>query len=93
MTSTLFTIISQIKTAPLPNVDDSTTVKVLLQLTFGIAGALAVLFLVWGGFKYVTSQGEPDRIAKAKDTILYSVIGLVVTIASYGIVAYVTSWL
>lgn len=93
MTSAMFTIISQISTAPLPKVDDSTTVTVLLQLTFGIAGALTVLFLVWGGFKYVTSQGEPDRIAKAKDTILYSVIGLVVTIASYGIVAYVTRWL
>lgn len=82
---------AQISPAPLPQVDDASFMGNFLPIIFGMAGALSVLFICYGGFKYVTSQGEPDKIQKAKDTILYSVIGLVVSISAYAIVAFVTS--
>ncbi len=92
MYSTLVRLVSaQIDPAPLPHVDDASFMGNFLPIIFGMAGALSVLFICYGGFKYVTSQGEPDKIQKAKDTVLYSVIGLVVSISAYAIVAFVTS--
>lgn len=84
-------VFAQISPAPLPHVDDASFIANILPIVFGLAGALSVLFICYGGFKYVTSQGEPDKIQKAKDTVMYSVIGLVVSISAYAIVAFVTS--
>ena len=63
----------------------------VLKYVFGLAGILAVVMIVIGGLKYATSQGDPSRIKSAKDTILYSVIGLVVALASFAIVNFILS--
>lgn len=52
----------------------------------GIAGAVAVVFIVIGGFFYITSSGHPEKLDKAKKTLLYSGIGLVIVLAAYAIV-------
>lgn len=58
--------------------------------TLGFAGAaLAVIMIIYGAFRYVTSNGDSGKIAAAKNTILYAVIGLVIVIAAYGIVNFV----
>ncbi len=67
------------------------SIEGILQLVFGIAGALTVLMVVYGGLKYVISQGDPQATAKAKDTILYALIGMVVCILSFSIVTFVAS--
>ena len=54
-------------------------------------GAVAVIMIVVGGFKYVTSNGDSNNIQSAKNTILYSVVGLVVAIAAQMIVTFVVS--
>ncbi len=56
-----------------------------------LAGALAVLALVYGGIRYVTSTGDASRIKAAKETIIYAIIGLVVTIMSYAIIRFVAT--
>lgn len=60
----------------------ATVVEKLASGLFTFAGAAAVLFLVLGGYRYVTSRGNPDETEKAKLTILYSMIGLVVVFGS-----------
>jgi len=65
------------------------TINLLLQVFFGVVGALAILFVVIGGFRYVISDGDPQKIEQAKKTILYAVIGLVVAISGEAIVTYV----
>ena len=60
-----------------------------LQLVFGLAGAMAFIIIVLGGLKYVLSQGQPQETAKAKDTVLYAVIGLVVCIFAFSLVTFV----
>ncbi len=47
-----------------------------IQWVVGIAGLVAVIFLVIGGISYMTSSGEAAKIEKAKKTILYAIIGL-----------------
>lgn len=61
----------------------------ILQLVFGVAGAIAVLIITIGGLKYVLSQGNPQSAAQAKDTILYALVGLVITMIGYGVVTFV----
>jgi uncharacterized membrane protein len=61
-------------------------------LTF-IIGALAVLFLVYGGFLYVTDPGTGDGATKGKTIIINAVIGLIIAIVAYTIVGLVGSLL
>lgn len=51
-----------------------------------IAGAVAVVFVTLGGIKYSTSQGNPGDTQKAKETIIYALVGLVFVILSFAIV-------
>lgn len=55
-----------------------------------VAAALAVVFIVFGGIKYSTSQGNPGETQKAKDTIVYALVGLVIAMISFGIVQLFT---
>ncbi|HSW81723.1 MAG TPA: pilin [Candidatus Saccharimonas sp.] len=57
-------------------------------LTF-VTGAIAVVMIVVGGIRYVTSGGEEKSIKAAKNTILYAIVGLIVAIAAYAIVNFV----
>jgi len=54
-----------------------------------LAGIVAVGMIIFGGVKYSTSQGDPGKVKSAKDTILYALIGLVVAILSFVIIAFV----
>jgi hypothetical protein len=56
-----------------------------------LVGALAVIVLVFGGFRYVTSTGDPGRVKQAKDTIIYGVVGVVIALLAYAIVNFVIS--
>ncbi len=56
-----------------------------------LVGAIAVIMLIIGGLRYVISQGNKEQVSSAKDTILYSVIGIIVAILSYAIVHFVTN--
>jgi len=58
----------------------------------GIVGALAlvaVVVVIMGGVKYMTSNGEAGKVKTAKDTILYGLIGLIVCALAAAIVNFV----
>ena len=56
-----------------------------------IVGVVAVIMIIIGGLKYITSGGESSNITGAKNTILYAVIGLVVVALAQFIVKFVLS--
>jgi hypothetical protein len=56
-----------------------------------LVGAISVIMIIIGGLRYVISNGDSKQIAAAKDTILYAVIGIIVAIAAYAIVRFVTT--
>lgn len=73
----------------LPNtVAGSGQLQQILTVVLGIFGAVAVLIIVIAGLKFVTSGGNPQSVSKARSTILYAIIGLIVIIASEAIVAF-----
>jgi len=64
-------------------------VKTIVNILLYILGAIAVVMIVIGGIRYTTSNGDSGAITSAKNTILYSVIGLIVAILAYSIVNFV----
>ncbi len=54
-----------------------------------LVGAIAVIMLIIGGLRYVTSNGEAASIKGAKDTITYAIIGIIVAILSFALVSFV----
>lgn len=72
---------------------DVTTMAGILNAVFMLIGGLTVLFLLIGAIRYVTSNGEQNMIKQAKDTILYSIIGLVITMSAFAIVQFVAGQL
>lgn len=63
--------------------------KTVTNVLLFIIGAISVIMIVVGGIKYTTSNGDEKRVASAKNTIMYAVVGLVIAIFAYGIVAFV----
>lgn len=51
-------------------------------------GAVALLFIILGGFRYIISMGNPEGVEKARNTVLYAILGLILIFLSYLIVAY-----
>lgn len=77
---------------PNPNgIANGGIVGTILSIVFAIAGAIAFLYLVLGGFHYVSSQGDTQKVARAKSTIMYALIGLVVVIMAQTIVSLAVS--
>lgn len=62
------------------------TIANILRAVIGMAGFVAVIFIVVGGVNYMTSAGDASKVKKAKDTILYAVIGLVICALAFAIV-------
>ena len=60
-------------------------IKNVLEVVYLWIGILAVIFIVIGGIRYTTSAGDANKVKGAKNTITYSVIGLVVTLAAFAI--------
>jgi len=55
----------------------------VIQVLVVLAGLLAAGFFVMGGIGYITSSGNPEHLDKSKKTIIYSSIGLAVSIGAF----------
>lgn len=64
-------------------------IQTILTIVFQLAAVFAVMYMAWGGITYARSNGDPNTVKEAKDTILYSVVGLVVAIFAQAIVYFV----
>lgn len=58
---------------------------------YTVAGLVAVVFIIYGGIKYITSQGDPGKARSAMQTIVYAVVGLIVVLMAAAITVLVTS--
>ena len=64
-------------------------VNMLINVFTSVMGFLAVAMIIYGGFMLLTAQGDPARIKRGKDVVLYSVIGLILVMLAYAIVNFV----
>lgn len=70
-----------------PSLED--VIATVTNILLFIVGAAAVIMLIVGAIRYVTSAGDASQASAAKNTILYSLAGLVIALAAYGIVNFV----
>lgn len=64
-------------------------VQGIINAVIGILGLICVVVIIIGGVSYMTSSGEAGKVKKAKDTILYGIIGLVICVLAFAIVNFV----
>ena len=62
--------------------------KNIINFVIGVGGLVAVIYIVIGGIGYMTSNGDASKLAKAKNTILYALIGLVICALAFAIVNF-----
>ena len=66
-------------------------IKLVINWLLGIAFGIAVLFLIIGGFWYITSGGNEETAEKGRNTAINAIIGIVIIILSYVIVNVVSN--
>lgn len=69
--------------------DLSGSVINIINAVIGVLGLVCVVVMIIGGVNYMTSSGDATKVKKAKDTILYGLIGLVVCVLAFAIVNFV----
>jgi hypothetical protein len=73
----------------IPKLDADAALNGILNTVYFAAGIVAVIVIIISGLLYTTSQGDASKVKKAKDGILYAVVGLVVVLLAFVITNYV----
>ena len=93
MLTELFAQAQKINIDVLPQVSaDTARVRVILNIVFSIVGAISLLVITIAGFRYVLSHGDSNLITQSKNTILYALIGLAVSLTAVAIINFVVNW-
>lgn len=69
----------------------NSTIEWVINVFSIVVGVVAVIMIIIGGFKYITSSGDSNNVTSAKNTILYAIIGLVIVALAQFIVKFVLS--
>lgn len=66
----------------------------IVDILLRIVGIVTVGYVIYGGFRYITSQGEPDATKKAQGTVINALIGMAIAIFAVTIVSFIgnTLW-
>lgn len=73
--------------------DATDIIKVIVNTMIFLVGVLSVISIIASGIMYSTSNGESANITKAKNTLTYAIVGLVVSLIAYAIVNWVNALL
>ncbi len=57
-----------------------------LQVLITVTIALALVFLIWGGISWIMSEGDKAKLQAARNTVIFSIIGLIISLLSFVIV-------
>lgn len=59
-----------------------------IDWAIALSGAVALIYLIWGGLQYLTAAGNEQQATKAKTTLTWAIVGLLLIISSYALVKY-----
>ncbi len=60
----------------------------VIKGALGVVGSIALLMMTWGGFLWLTSMGNSDRVEKGKSTLIWATLGLVLIFGAYALTSY-----
>ena len=64
-------------------------IRTISNILIWVVGIVAVIMIVWSGFKYITTAGDASKVASAKSSLTYAIVGLTIAILSYSIVNFI----
>lgn len=67
----------------------TTNIKDIITYIIAALGIVCVVVVIIGGVNYMLSSGDAGKVKKAKDTILYGIIGLIICVLAFAIVNFV----
>jgi Type IV secretion system pilin len=65
------------------------TISSITTIVAVLAGIAAIGFIMFGGFKFITSNGDPGKAASGRMTVLYAVIGLLVIVIAQSLIQFI----
>lgn len=68
---------------------DNGIVTTVINTMLFIVGILSVIMIIYAGIRYVTAHGDKGQVEGAKNTLIYAIVGLVVSIVAYALVNWV----
>ena len=80
-------VLAQTHTAP--DVNIVLALETLTNWLFTLLLIIAVIFLIIAAFTFITASGDPEKVGKARNFVLYALIGVAVGVAARGLVALV----
>ncbi len=63
--------------------------KIAINTMLYVVGSLSIIMVIYGGIRYSASNGDPGKVAEAKKTISYALIGLVISLLAWTIINFV----
>lgn len=81
--------VNNIRPADVGDTSLESYIQTIINVLLGLIGVVAVIMLIYGGFRYVLSGGNEKSTSAAKDTILFAIIGIVVAVLAFAIVNFV----
>lgn len=84
-----------IKTTKTDDMPDDLTgsdgiINTVINTMLFIVGILSVIMIIYAGIRYATAHGDKGQVESAKNTLIYAIVGLVVSILAYALVNWVT---
>lgn len=67
------------------------TIATIIRTAMSFLGIIAVLIILYGGFKWMTAGGGEEQVGEAKKIITSGIIGLIIILMAYGIASFVIS--
>ncbi|MFH0928178.1 MAG: pilin [bacterium] len=69
--------------------DIRATIASIINVALGLLGIVAVCIILLGGFKWMVSQGEEEKVKQAKNLIIQGIVGLVIILSAWAIARFV----
>ncbi|MBT6819007.1 MAG: hypothetical protein HOA57_01330 [Candidatus Magasanikbacteria bacterium] len=69
--------------------DVRTTIASIINVALGLLGIVAVVIVLWGGFRWMTAGGNEEKVGEARKIIFSGVIGLAIILSAYAIARFV----
>ena len=73
--------------------DFPTVLGTVIKAALGIIGSITLLMLIWGGFQWLTSAGNPEKVKKGTQTMIWAAVGAFLVLSSYLIMSTFTDYL
>ena len=74
---------------PLAGISIQKLIGRIIQYLLGFSGVIALVMFIYGGLSWMTAQGNQEKLTKARNTLVWSVIGLILIFASYALTKFV----